>query len=185
MIFLTARQCRVHASAWLGAGLAGIIICAIVAAQAAEFPLYPGAQYDAALSQRSVDQVKQVGLDAALLRSDAYLTPDPFEAVLAFYQRAAREYPMPGRAADHRLVLPARLGRRASGFAQTPSDVVVQEAFFILDNAADLSHSRRWLMIARPIIGRMSVEPEPQNGLRFHYGDLREATVITYIETRR
>jgi hypothetical protein len=183
--FLAARQCRVHAGARFGAAFLAIVLCAIAAADAAEFPLYPGAQYDAALSQKNIEQVKRFGLGAALSHSAAYLTPDPFDAVLAFYRKIAREYAMPGRAADHRLVLPAEIGRGPGGFTEIPSPVVVHEAFFILDNAADLSHSRQWLMIARPIIGQMSIEPQPQNGLRFHYRDLREATVITYVETRR
>jgi hypothetical protein len=183
--FLAASPRCVHAGARFGALLCGIVLCASAAAQAAEFPLYPGAVYDAALSHKSIDQVARSGLGSAVLHSAAYLTPDPFEAVLGFYRKVAREYAMPGRAADHRLVLPAEIGRSAEGFTETPSQVVVQEAFFILDGAGDLAHSSHWLMIARPIIGHMSIERQPQHGLRFHYRDLREATVITYVETRR
>jgi len=66
-----------------------------------------------------------------------------------------------------------------------PPPTVVQQAFFILDGAPDLAHSAHWLMIARPIIGRATIEHDAQHGLRLRYLEIREATAITYLEIRR
>lgn len=161
---------------WL-AGVAG--------ARAEEFPVYPGAVYDEALSRKSLDEAARAGIPGTIEKSVAYRTADPFEAVLAFYRGVAKEYAMPGRSPDHRLVLPGEIVPGPGRAAEQPSQIAVQQAFFILDGASDLTNSRRWLMIARPIVGHMSVERLPQNGLRFHYDDLRQETAISYVELRR
>ncbi len=183
-VFLAAPRRPVHAAACFAALLCGLLHAAAARAQTEGVPLYPHAVYDAPLSQKAIEDAKRYGIAAAVLHSTAYTTADPFDAVLAFYRDRAHEYAMPGRSADHRLVLPAEIRRGPAGFTQTPSDIVVREAFFILDDAPDLSHAQRWLMIASPIIGRMSIEPQAPDGLRFRYDDVRNATVITYVETR-
>jgi hypothetical protein len=163
-----------------------ILLVAAGAGRAEDFPVYPQAVYDEALSRKSLDEAARVGIGGTIARSIAYRTPDPFAAVLAFYRGIGQEYAMAGRSADHRLVLPAEIlpgpDRRP---AERPSEVTLQQAFFILDGAADLASSKRWLMIARPIVGSMSIERLPQNGLRFRYGELRQETAIAYIELRR
>ena len=165
--------------------LCGAVLLAAGPGRAQEFPLYPQAVYDDALSRKSLDEAARVGVGEQIERSIAYRTPDPFETVLAFYRGVAREYAMPGRSPDHRLTLPAEIVPGPGKPAERPSQVTVRQAFFILDGAADLASSKRWLMIARPIVGNMSIERLPQNGLRFRYGDLRDETAISYIELRR
>jgi len=169
---------------WRHGGLAAALaVLSFAAAHAEEFPVYPNAVYDAALSQQGLDAAGRSGFGGDIARSGSYVTADPFEAVLAFYRGVAREYAMPGRAPDHRLALPAEIAPGGSG--ATPPTIIVQQAFFILDGAPDLAHSTHWLMIARPIIGGTRIERDDQNGLRLRYGDIREATAITYLEIRR
>jgi hypothetical protein len=166
-------------------GVATVVVSPTLDARAEDFPVYPGAVYDADITKKSTEEAKRFGLGGNFARSAAYLTADSFEAVLAFYQSAAHEYTMPNRPADHRLVLPAEILPGPKGVTERASDIVMHQAFFILDGAADLTVSRRWLIIARPIIGHMAVQQGPQNAVRLNYSDIRETTAITYFELRR
>lgn len=157
----------------------------LAAAPAQSFPLYPNAVRDDALARRALAQAKRLGVGGAVAEASAYVTPDAFASVLAFYRGVAREYRMPGRPADHRFVLPGAIVKDHGKIKAIPSRVSIRQAFFILDGAADLADSHRWLMIAEPIVGRMTVSRPAPDQLRFTYGELRQETAITYIEIRR
>lgn len=163
----------------------GIGAPALAAAPAQRFPLYPNAVRDEALARRALEQAKRLGAAGAVADASVYVTPDAFASVLAFYRGVAREYRMPGRPADHRFVLPGEIVEDHGKIQAIPSPVSIRQAFFILDGAADLAHSDRWLMIAEPIVGQMTVDRPAPGRLRFTYGKLRRETAITYIEIRR
>lgn len=154
------------------------------AAHAEKFPVYPNAVRDEALAQRALDQAKRLGVAGEVAYSTAYVTPDSFASVLAFYRGVAHEYAMPGRPANHRFVLPEEIVNDRGKIAAIPSAISIRQAFFILDGAADLAQSHRWLMIAEPIVGHMGVTRPAAGRLHFTYGKLRQETAITYIEIR-
>jgi hypothetical protein len=88
-----------------------------------------------------------------------FTTNDLFENVVAFYRGTAREYRVPGSSGK-----PMKLS----------SGQELKEAYFIFDNAADLSTSKHWIKIQRPYLVR------GQTGEGFHgkFEAVREVTAI-------
>jgi hypothetical protein len=97
-----------------------------------EFKRYRGAKFD----QPATDEVRRVVAAEPGLVVTVYLTPDSFDKVYAFYKGAAHEYAMPGKRTR-----------------KLPTGQELRDAFFLLDNAPDLVHSKLWVKIQRPFIG--------------------------------
>ncbi len=123
------------------------------------FRVYPGAKLD------DVYEGRQSEVGAKMSKSPkeiVFTTNDPFESVVAFYRGIGREYRMPG----------------SGGKSITlPSGQELKEAYFIFDNAGDLSTSNHWVKIQRPYLGR------GQMGEGSH-GAVRDITAIIEKEKR-
>ncbi len=123
----------------------------------ASFKVYPGAKLE------DVYEAKQPGPGGKILETSkeiVFTTGDPFEKVVAFYSGGtAREYRMPGT------------GGRA---IKLSSGQELKEAYFIFDNAGDLSTSKHWIKIQRPYLGRARTG----QGSRGKYEKIREVTAI-------
>ena len=121
----------------------------------ASFKVYPGARLD------GVYEVKQPEPGSNISKASkeiVFTTSDPFESVVAFYSGIVREYRIPGRA-----------GRAIKLF----SGQEIKEAYFILDDAADIMTSKHWIKIQRPYLGK----GQTREGFRGKYV-VREVTAI-------
>jgi hypothetical protein len=104
----------------------------------APLKVYPGAKLE------DVYEAKQSQAETKMFTSPKviiFTTSDLFENVVAFYRRVAREYRVPG------------MGRNP---VKLPSGQELKEAYFILDDAADLSTSKHWIKIQRPYLDQGS-----------------------------
>ena len=102
----------------------------------ASFKVYPGAKLE------DVYEVKQPGPGGKISETSKeiiFTTSDPFESVVAFYSGVGREYRMPGT-----------VGRSI----KLSSGQELKEAYFIFDNAGDLSTSKHWIKIQQPYLSR-------------------------------
>ena len=118
----------------------------------ASFKVYPGAKLE------NVYIPKQSEIEAKISKAPKviiFTTNDPFESVIAFYRGAGREYRIPGSSGK-----PTKLS----------SGQELKEAYFIFDNAADLSTSKHWIKIQWPY--RM------KGGFQGRYENVREVTAI-------
>jgi hypothetical protein len=97
-----------------------------------EFKRYRGAKFD----QPATDEVRRTVAAEPGLEVSVYLTADPFDKVYAFYRGAAHEYSMPGKRSR-----------------KLPTGQELRDAFFLLDGAPDLVHSKLFVKIQRPFIG--------------------------------
>lgn len=104
---------------------------------AASFQVYPGAKL---LDVYEIKQPEVPGKKSTPAKEIVFTTNDPFEGVVAFYRGLAREYRIPGSAGGRGTPL--------------PSGQELREAYFIFDNAGDLSTSKHWVKIQRPYFGR-------------------------------
>jgi len=121
----------------------------------ASFKVYPGAQLDA------VYEAKQPEPGSKTLKASkeiVFTTSDPFESVIAFYSGIAREYKIPGRT--------GRVVKLISGQE-------LKEAYFIFDNAADITTSKHWIKIQRPYLGKDQAKEAFGK-----YSTVREVTAI-------
>ena len=109
-------------SLWLTLCLAAST-CTLSFAQ--EFKSYPGSRVDENAGRQA---------SARGIQSEVYTTADSFEKVCSFYRALYKE---------HRWPLPA---------PTLPSGKQVQWAFFILDGAKDIVHSKSWVKVQRPYI---------------------------------
>jgi len=104
---------------------------------AGTFKVYPGARLE------DTYEVRQS--EAGIIKTSKapkvfiFTTNDFFENVVAFYRGLAREYRVPGTEGK-----PTRLS----------SGQNLKEAYFIFDDAADITTSRHWVKIQRPYLGR-------------------------------
>jgi len=102
---------------------------------AGSFQVYPGARLE------DVYEAKQPETGSKMPKAPKviiFTTNDFFENVVAFYRGIAREYRVPGA------------GGKST---KLPSGQELKEAYFIFDNAADLSTSQHWIKIQRPYLG--------------------------------
>jgi len=126
------------------------------AAFAGSFKVYPGAQLEDAYQPK----LPEVGGKASKApKIIIFTTNDFFENVVAFYRGTAREYRIPG--SDGK---PTKLS----------SGQELKEAYFILDNAADIMTSEHWIKIQRPYLGKEQMG----QGFRGKSGIFRDVTAI-------
>ncbi len=119
--------------------LAFLIFFALLArGYSASFKVYPGAKlegvYEADQSQAGT---KMFSAPKVII----FTTSDLFENVVAFYRGIAREYRVPG------------MGRNP---VKLSSGQELKEAYFILDDAGDLSTSKHWIKIQQPYLDKGS-----------------------------
>ncbi len=129
-----------------------IFFCLPVLGFSASFKVYPGARLE------DVYVPKQSEIEAKISKAPkviTFTTNDPFESVVAFYRGTGREYRIPGSSGK-----PTKLS----------SGQELKEAYFIFDNAADLSTSKHWVKIQWPY--RM------RGGFQGRYENVREVTAI-------
>jgi hypothetical protein len=122
----------------------------------ASFKVYPGAKFE------DVYETKQPGPGGKTLQTSkeiVFTTSHPFESVVAFYTGVAREYRMPGT------------GGRS---IKLSSGQELKEAYFIFDNAGDLSTSKHWIKIQRPYL----IRARTSQGFQEKYEKVREVTAI-------
>ena len=134
----------------------GILFGLSAAVFAGSFKVYPGAQLE------EVYQPKQPEVGGKASKAPQiiiFTTNDFFENVVAFYRGTAREYRIPGSSGK-----PTKLS----------SGQELKEAYFILDNAADIMTSEHWIKIQRPYLGKEQMG----QGLRGKSGILRDVTAI-------
>ncbi len=113
-----------------------VLFCLPILGFSASFQVYPGARLD------GVYETKQSDIEAKISKAPkviVFTTHDPFESVVAFYRGIVREY---------------RLPRTNSGSTgKLSSGQELKEAYFIFDNATDLSTSKHWVKIQQPYTG--------------------------------
>ncbi len=114
---------------------------------------YPGAKLDkAATAQAKAVPAADQSADVAV-----YTTADAFDKVYGFFQKSGKEF--------------KPIGSRSR---KLPNGADLRDAFFILDDAPDLSTSKRWVKIQRPYIGQYGLG---RNGAGEK--DIRDVTAIT------
>jgi hypothetical protein len=122
---------------------------------AGSFKVYPGANLE------DIYTTKQSGVDSKMskpLKIIIFTTNDFFENVVSFYRGNAREYRMPGGGKPMKL----------------SSGQELREAYFILDNAGDITTSEHWIKIQRPYLSR----ERTKEGFQGKYGAIRDVTAI-------
>ncbi len=129
---------------------------------AREFNVYPGARLEDVYDASQPDTGGKMSKAPKVI---VFTTGDSFESVVSFYRGIGREYRVSGGTGK-----PMKL----------PSGQEFREAYFIFDNAIDLSTSKHWVRIQRPYLGR------EQTGVNFQ-GIHRPARDLTAIieEDRR
>ncbi len=113
-----------------------ILLCLAPPGFSASFQVYPGARLE------GVYETKQSDFEAKISKAPkviVFTTNDPFESVVAFYRGTTREYKIPHSS--------------GGGTGKLSSGQELKEAYFIFDNATDLSTSKHWVKIQRPYLG--------------------------------
>jgi hypothetical protein len=82
---------------------------------------------------------------------------------VAFYKGFAKEYRMPGM----------------PGGVKLPTGQEMQQTFLILDGAADITTSKRWVTVQHPFIGSVDFK-----GGAPEYSDIRDITAIVLTESK-
>ena len=122
----------------------------------ASFKVYPGAKLEDIYEPK---EPEIVGKMSKAPKVTIFTTNDPFENVAAFYRGTGREYRIPGSSGR-----PMKLS----------SGQELKEAYFIFDNAADLSTSKHWVKIQRPYLNRT----QTSRGFQGQYEKIRDVTAI-------
>ena len=120
---------------------------------AQSFKIYPGATVYTPPDTEENREVKKALPPGTVATS--YVTDDSFEKVVAFYRGFAQEYTMPGMPKGRKL----------------PNGQELKQAYFIFDGAKDLSTSKSWAQVQRPLIGSIDDKLQPQG--------VRDVTVIS------
>ncbi len=123
---------------------------------AASFRVYPGAKLEHVYETKQPETASKMSKGPKVI---VFTTNDFFENVVAFYRGAGREYRMPGTGER-----PMRLSTGQE----------LREAYFIFDNAADLSTSKHWIKIQRPYL----VRGPSGEGPRGKFEKIRDITAI-------
>jgi hypothetical protein len=136
--------------AWLRVAFSGV------------FQVYPGAQLDDIYELKQPETVNKM---SRVPKVFIFTTHDFFDSVVSFYRGNAREYRVPG--------VTGKSMKLSSGQE-------FREAYFILDDAADIMTSKHWIKIQRPYLGRS----QSGKGFQGKYQALREVTAII-VEDKR
>jgi hypothetical protein len=138
------------------AAAAAIVSILAMTPAAADFRTYPGATSSPELEAAASRDEVQIGIDPDEGTVSYFTSTDSFEEVLAYYLRHGREFampPMPGLADNgHDRGLAAEINLGAQGLRAVPTGVRVKQAFVIFDGAQDITESRDWLTIIRPVV---------------------------------
>lgn len=103
------------------------------------FQIYPDSKLDEKASKEAMEVAKEQGISN--VNYEIYISEDSFEKVCAFYKNISKEYLMP----------------RSSGTSGKPKkyeNYELYEAYFIFDDAKNLSGSKLWAKVQRPYIGK-------------------------------
>ena len=109
---------------------------------AGSFKVYPGAKLDDIYESKQSETGSKMSKAPEVI---IFTTNDFFENVVTFYQSIAREYRIPGRGKSMKL----------------SSGQELKEAYFILDDAADIMTSKHWIKIS----ASLSEQGENKRGL--------------------
>jgi hypothetical protein len=164
-------------SRWATMLLAALLAApAVPGVAAAQWAAYPGAVRDAGLEAKAAEQAKEANMGTGMSSTIA-VSSDSFEKVHAFYRGRGKEILLPAApgqvAGGYERELPAGFRRGAGGMEAIPSGIKVKQVIIIFDGAADISVSKDWMSISRPLIA----EVVPRNGA-ITYPDVRDATAI-------
>lgn len=102
---------------------------------AGSFKVYPGAKVEDVYELKQSEPVNKMSRPTKIV---IFTTSDSFENVVSFYRGNAREYRMPGGGKPMKL----------------SSGQEFKEAYFILDNAGDITTSKHWIKVQRPYLVR-------------------------------
>jgi hypothetical protein len=94
--------------------------------------VYPGAKID----QAATSAARTAAASRPDFETTVYTSADSFDQVYAFFKKNGSEYKVIG-----------------SGARKLPNGQTLRNAFFLLDGAASLAASKRWVQIQRPYIG--------------------------------
>jgi hypothetical protein len=122
----------------------------------ASFKVYPGARVEDVYDTKQSEGGTKMSKGPKVI---IFTTNDFFENVVAFYRGTGREYRMPGGSGK-----PIKL----------PSGQELKEAYFIFDNAADITTSKHWIKIQRPYLSR----ERTREGSPGRYETVRDVTAI-------
>jgi hypothetical protein len=131
--------------------LAAFLVAGLQLAYAQPKP-FPGAKID----QQATGQAKAAAQTDPGLEVTVYTTDASFEKVCAYYKDLGKEYQMPGRRVR-----------------KLPTGQELHDAFFLLDNAADLPSSKLWVKVQRPFIGYAGLAARGSQA-----SDVRDVTAI-------
>ena len=123
---------------------------------AGSFKVYPGANLEEVYQPKQPEVGDKASKAPKII---IFTTNDFFENVVTFYRGTAREYRIPGSSGK-----PSKLS----------SGQELKEAYFILDDAADIMTSKHWIKIQRPYLG----SEQMGQGSRGKSGILRDVTAI-------
>lgn len=123
---------------------------------ASMFKAYPGCKLEDVYEPKQTEMEARIAKAAKVM---VFTTSAPFETVVAFYSGMAREYKIPGSSGH-----PTKL----------PTGEELKEAYFIFDNAPDITSSKHWIEIQRPYLSRA----QTNQGLQGKYQGVREVTAI-------
>jgi hypothetical protein len=141
------------------ASLALLIVALTTTAAGQGFQLYPGATK----SPNTKAPPEVINSLPPGTTTATYLTKDSFEKVVAFYKGFAREYRMPS----------------VPGGVKLPTGQEMQQTFLILDGAADITTSKRWVTVQHPFVGSVDFK-----GGAPAYSDIRDITAIVFTENK-
>lgn len=122
------------------------------------FKIYPGAAEYTPPDTPQNREIKNALPPGTVATS--YVTKDSFEKVVAFYKGFAQEYSVPGMPKNRKL----------------PSGQELKQTYFIFDGAKDLTTSKSWAQVQRPLIGSTDDNLQPR--------DIRDVTVINVSQKR-
>jgi len=133
-----------------------ILLCLPVLGFSSSFKVYPGAKLeDVYVPKQSETEAKFSKAPKVII----FTTNDLFENVVAFYRGIGREYRMPGMGGKPMIL---------------SSGQELKEAYFIFDNATDLSTSKHWIKVQRPYLNRTLT----REGFQGKYEKIRDVTAI-------
>lgn len=119
--------------------------------------VYPGAKLD----QAATNTARNLASSRPDFETTVYTSADSFDQVYAFFKKNATESKVIG-----------------SGARKLPNGQTLRDAFFLLDHAASLADSKRWVKIQRPYIGEHGLSRAAAKN------DIRDITAIVLVRKK-